>query len=405
MLSACGRKPLPEDYPAGTGELPCVYITTRDDSGRELDGSNLEKGHGYIRAEIVICDADGVQLNSVEGAQIKVRGNASAQGAKKPYAIRFDEKQNLFSMGAARRYNLIANLYDPTMLRNAIALQLSKSMEMEGTPDYRFAEVWVDGNYQGLYQLCEAINVNPHRVPLREGTDDFLIMRERERENPGAVYLVTEAGLRYELCWPENPTTEQVEEIKHKLDELWDCVEKDDYNQLKTKLDVESFMKYYLLEELFKTIDYNFSSGFMYYKNGKLYAGPAWDFDISCGNIDVKRGEAFELPASVESWHCMTEWSKRLYENQKPFYRYYYEVLDRYEPLFRTTYEPGGIIDTLTAAMPMAIEANRVKAGWDPGLSYNEGMRDPDPTYEENVEFLRSWLHGRVDWIVDHSEH
>ncbi|MBQ1538758.1 MAG: CotH kinase family protein, partial [Ruminococcus sp.] len=101
--------------------VPRVYITTADGTG-----NTLVKENGYVIADIKVVDKNG---SVVEGnGQVKVRGNTTAKGEKKPFTVKFEKKKNVAGMGGNKKWALLADNFDPTLLRNYVAFELAEEL-------------------------------------------------------------------------------------------------------------------------------------------------------------------------------------------------------------------------------------------------------------------------------------
>ena len=145
--------------------LPQIFITTDKGDG-ESYGATLTKSIGYVASRVAVVYGKGMLAVDDRNAQIKIRGNSTAQGAKKPYNIKFDKKQDLFGFGKAKKWTLLADCYDPTLMRNEMALDLAEKLGLSSTPQHKKVEVWIDGKYNGLYLLTEKIEDDPSRVDI-----------------------------------------------------------------------------------------------------------------------------------------------------------------------------------------------------------------------------------------------
>jgi hypothetical protein len=91
--------------------VPRVYVTTDDGNG-----NTIEKADGYVGANIKIEDVDGSVLE--DKASFKVRGNSTALAEKKPFTFKFSKKKDVLGMGKGKKWALLANCFDPTLMRN-----------------------------------------------------------------------------------------------------------------------------------------------------------------------------------------------------------------------------------------------------------------------------------------------
>ena len=98
-------------------DVPAIYI-------ENVNGLNVTS---YVSCTVVAVDAIGGEYDPVAdtNATVRIRGNSTSSGPKKPYNIKFSSKTNLFGMGKGKKYCLIANLYDPTLIRNHAAFDFA----------------------------------------------------------------------------------------------------------------------------------------------------------------------------------------------------------------------------------------------------------------------------------------
>ena len=143
--------------------LPVVSIHTKDN---EIP---YDKEH-LIEAQFSIISDNGTKLLSEPGT-IRERGNASRGFPKKPWRIKFDKKQRVLDAPAkAKKWTLINNYGDKTLMRNLLAFELSRRMGMPYTPYATAVDVLLNGEYKGCYQLCDQIQVHKNRVDITEMT-------------------------------------------------------------------------------------------------------------------------------------------------------------------------------------------------------------------------------------------
>ena len=137
-------------------------------------------------------------LPTVSIHTLRERGNASRSFPKKPYRIKFDKKQNVLDAPAkAKKWTLINNYGDKTLMRNLLAFELSKRMGMHYTPYGRAVDVLMNGEYKGCYQLCDQVEINNKRVNIIEMSPD-----DNEGEALTGGYLIEVDAYAYqEKSW------------------------------------------------------------------------------------------------------------------------------------------------------------------------------------------------------------
>ncbi len=379
-------------------EVPQVYITTDDNIGNELI-----KETGCIPAYIAVTDTDGSTVS--ESGIIKVRGNSTALVSKKSFAFKFDSKQNLLGMGKGKKWNLLADCLDPTFMRNYVAFELGKELDIPYTSEHRFTEVWVDGVFKGCYELTEPVSEGKNRVDIdvesNNGMNEFLIQYEYSRANPGDVYFTAE-DMRFRIKDPDVQSEEQRLYIKYKTTDIVKIVESLDYDEICKVIDTHSFSAYYLMNEYYKPVDVGFSSVYFYYKNGKLYAGPPWDYDLAAGNLNEKESENSRLCLDTTGlfaanyiffkYLCQCD---EFIDEVRHIYREHYDF-------FENIYKEDGLLDTVSSQYYDIFQRNYSDTDWDMGWQYLNLMHPPFKTYEENYEYLRGWYRDRNEWLSDY---
>ena len=380
--------------------VPRITVTTA--SGL---GTLLQKTNGYVDATITITDTDGSVLT--DSVQFKVRGNSTAlvSVTKKAYTFKFEKKKDVLGMGKAKKWALLANAFDPTLMRNYIAFDLAREMGLDYTSEHRYVELWLDGSFRGCYQLIEPIQEGKSRVDIDIESDggmkDFMIEREATRFETDVTYITSD-GIRFAISEPESPDSAQKNYIKTTMDNIFAVVKSGDREAIEAAVDIPSFTRYYLLNELLKTVDFDFSSVFFYYKDKKLFAGPAWDYDLAAGNSNKNYSSTASDAADPEG----------LFAAARHFYKYLC-ACDWFNDEIRNTYieycdyianipAEGGLMDSLLSEYGEVFGRNWSDAGWTPSKWWVNVQRRPDATYDENVSYMRKWLSDRNDWLSEY---
>ena len=244
-------------------------LLSREDFGKVdvyICGVNEHTEKGRIR----ITGADGTLLYEGNLEKIRGRGNSTWSLEKKPFEIKLSEKADLFGMGEAKTWILLANGFDETGIRSSIGLWLADEAGLAFTPRQEPVDLYCNGEYQGSYLLCEKVQARENRVEIGNG---YLIERELKERWEVAVYTEGKAGFAtgrgeyYLIDFPENPTPEQIEEIRSLVQEAEDAVFAADGIHPETGrswdeyLDRDSFVRKYLLEEVTKNYDGGVTTG------------------------------------------------------------------------------------------------------------------------------------------------
>ena len=231
-----------------------------------------------------------------EQASIKIRGKSTSMVSdKRPYRIKFSKEQQVLGFsGAYKKWTLIANFYDKALMRNAIAFKVSEIMQFEYTPRCHPVDVILNGDYRGNYYLCDQRDIGKDRLNI-----DKLQKTDTSEPNISGGYFLeidgggsfygyqnfkTTKGISWKVNEPDEDdiTPEQVNYIQQKVNQF----ESEVYSGSFNSLDLDSYAKFFLVEEFCGDPDAVWSSCNFYKKRGddKFYFGPVWDFDLGFDN-------------------------------------------------------------------------------------------------------------------------
>lgn len=265
--------------------LPVAYINTGN--------------YKPIDSKEVWCNNSTMQIVKTDGTtenfdmKIKGRGNATWGYPKKPYKIKLSDKSKVLGMNKNKDWVLLANYCDKTLLRSAIGFKTSELLNMPWSPDSKFVDLVLNGEYLGNYQLSEAVKKDSSRVNITE--NGYLIERDGYYAQEVDYFVTDNQNLGFSFKYPEsedNPDFEiQEEYIKNYVDALENVLYNEDdtvaFNSTdgyQKYLDMTSLCQFFLLHNILQNIDMNQ----YFFKNdnteeSKLCLGPAWDFEWSIG--------------------------------------------------------------------------------------------------------------------------
>jgi len=261
--------------------LPTVSVHT------EKNVIPYDKVH-QINAIITIISDKGKEVLTDTGT-IRERGNGSRSFPKRPYRLKFDEKHRVLDAPAkAKKWTLVPNYSDKTLMRNMLAFELSRCMDMPYTPYSQPVDVLLNGEYKGCYLLCDQIDVRKNRVNIDEMTPEdstgtaltggYLI----EIDNYATVetnWFRSKKGVPVTIHYPDDDEITQkqhdyIEGIYNAMEENW-----------RKHLDLNTFLRHFAVGELSGNTDTYFSVYMYKYRNNDtLYTGPVWDFDLAFEN-------------------------------------------------------------------------------------------------------------------------
>lgn len=383
-----GEKPFTAVYGS---VLPCVFLETASGSLEEI---HADKRYSESAA-FTLLGADGKPAYSGWAEGMRGHGNGSWLDAeKRSYQITLAEKAGLLGMPAARRWLLISNVFDKSLLRNQTVLTLAGAAGVAFTPEARQVELYVNGEYQGCYLLCEKVEVDSSRVDIPNleeincaavldaggiwEEDPLLLQSGRpglpghlrftglsglpdpaqggwllefelserylEAEEPG---FVTRRGQPVLVKSPSSASRQQVERMAalyQRMEDVLYPVDGQPAERLEDVIDIPSFARKYLVEEISKNLDASMSSQFFYKfpdtTSPKLYAGPAWDYDKSLSGsgapwedlgiiADPEGFWANNANTDYTLWSALYEQPAFLQAVQKSFYADFLPVVNR----------------------------------------------------------------------------
>jgi len=275
---------------------PDLYITV--DEGYSYSTIYNDKD-AKIRTHVSIEGTEGGEYDIDEApAELKTRGNSTFMYRKKPYQIKFDKKTDLFGMGKAKKWILLANFVDGSFVRNKIVFDLAERIGMPYTPESVFVNVYIDGEYVGLYQLCEKIEIGDSRVPLESEYGVIAEMDAPERYAQEDFWFRTSVTGKpfvykeYNTDFEDEECVEETRRVRAYFESRINALEDEIYNNgkdwalVESLIDVDSFVRYYFINELCENTDVTYSSTY-FYTDGPgdvIHAGPVWDYDRCFGS-------------------------------------------------------------------------------------------------------------------------
>lgn len=408
--------------------VPCLWITLDNTEG--LSYIEADKEH-VSSADVVITTENGLVDYSGRVEQFKGHGNSSWERQKKSYKMYLQQKSSLLGMDKCKKWVLISNVVDDTMMRNKLFTDMAISCGLDNTMNNEWVDLYVDGQYRGLYLLSEKIDINSENLDIGdleketkelndEEMDSFDVyqmkygdlslqgwMIPEEPENYEGGYLLeidyyrrykgepskfhTLADQYVVVKSPEYATAKQIEYIAVFVQgfELAACAP-DGKNEsglhYSQYIDMESFAKRYVLDEISKNIDSGYSSSYFYKPKDemKMYAGPIWDYDTALGNNqDWGNNTALIEP---QGFYANTHgWAEMLY-NQPEFYeQVLYEYGRYFEPYLKNA---DGVIADYLKEIEASVEMNSIM--WS-----TPKWRDEVKEMQEFLETRRQFLNSQ----------
>jgi hypothetical protein len=374
----------------------------------------------YQPVSIAIADCTGGtnEIINDNEAIICIRGNSTARTNKLSYNFKLSSKKDVLGLGEGKKWCLLANHFDKTMLRNKISYDFAESLGLPTKLETEFVDLYIDNIYEGLYLLSEPVSDGKNRVDIDINKGEFIFERctyIEEASNEMFQSPIYNLNLSFKAPDYDEITEEQKKQLNNFIGKVEEAIKSEKQSQIEKIIDVDSFAAMYVFEELFKNVDYSFDSNYFYIKGDKLYAGPIWDMDLSMGNVSsIYEFEPYYIynnsiingitygngsGNSTEGTWALSGWYELLM-NYDFFKQLVANKFDLVETSFEQIYSDEGIIDRLVHQYKDALERNYSNTYWDLTKTYSRYEREtPDDTYIENTDFLKNWLRDRKEWV------
>lgn len=382
-------------------DLPVIYIDTEDNC-------QITSKDEYVNATLTI-DSNGYEdFESVEFAQIRIegRGNSSWEFDKKPYKLRFSEKISVFGLAEATDYALFANYTDKSLMRNRVALEMAKELSFDYTPTQYPADVFLNGDYIGVYTFGEHLETGEGRVDIKPelGVDDteyFIEVGGVESGVNTKGYDYFHAGL-IEFALIKAPIAQYMTDSQFCFIRDWflktneAIVSGQNYSDY---IDVGSLIDWLIMTELTNNTDSAFRRSCYFTKKagGKLKMGPVWDHDLAFGNF-IRDSEDYSTWAtSTDDDYVGTTWSTYLFEDEEFMHLFALRWMQVKDKLLDRAYE---VIETTAEQINRSQVYNftvwdildeRVKFERNDVTEYN--------TFKKQVLYLMDFLETRSEWL------
>ena len=409
-----------------------------------------EAKENYESGSYTLVAGTGNSYYTGDMENIHCRGNVSwTDTDKKSYQIKLTEKKDFFGMGEDKHWLLIANAFDNTLLRNTLALDIAKGIGLSFTPDAEYVDVYANGEFLGNYLLIEKIEIGENRVNISnleeqmEAMNPDKLLEEYEffmeqqgrlfstkgyrienqpQDITGGYLLEIETSDRYGLeasgfitsrmqpvvfTSPKYASYEQVSYIANRYQDFEDAIFSEDGYSPYTGtyfadyIDMDSFARKYLVEELTKNLDSAFTSQFFYKPadsvSTKFFAGPAWDYDkaiagsgVTEAGIDLHDPNGFYASTQTKDsdiWYALYR--------QEEFRELVIEIYkEEFEPMVRNIAQNR--VDLYAEYMMDSAMNNAIR--WQVFVEETT-VEGKERLYQEKVAELSDFMNLRLDFL------
>lgn len=442
-------------------QVPALFIEMEDE---KLEGLAEQPRKEQSGIDVLLVDREGRALTEGIAEGLRVRGNTSADWVKKPYQMAMSSATDFLGMGGAVKWNLLSNWSDKTLLRNKVTYDMATRAGMAYSPESGFVDLYLNGEYQGCYQISEKVEIGPERVAVRNledftlyeptpeerdlagrallakedpqqagieqtanglayrgyetqvGTDDITGGYLLEIERPSRIYesasfFITSHGQPVTVKRPKYADKAQVQYIAGCWQTFEDALYAEDGVNPGTGLhytdyiDAESFVRKYLVEEIVRNYDASSTSQYFYKDtdrvDGRFYAGPVWDYDMSLGNPIMSPLTNQNYISSVSPYGLFAALPM---DDFSIWYRLYER--DEFQSAVRKTYAETflpllkELEDEEIDALAAQIEASALMDGvrWDRNKGRDQEARARE--YADHIEQLKAFISTREYYLT-----
>lgn len=335
-------------------------------------------------------------------AGIRGRGNSTWTACpKKPYRIKFDEKISMFGEAANKSWVLLALYNDFSLTKDRLAFTIADSLGTDNfVPSYNYVELYINGKYNGIYLLTDQVDENEGRAEVKEDFTEadvevpFLVELDAYSSEEGEIDV---AWFRigshdFTVKYPEEEerhTEAQFSYIKNYVSEFDALTRKPDVTlvELSEYVDIESFIDFFIVQELMGQMEVNNKSVYMYKAVGKkMKMGPVWDFDWSAHGTDAFLRQRNIYKNNYSGLRSTDNWFSYLYSGSPEFRG---ALAERYSEVRENILNA---IESVEASKPYAKRgAEKDWARWHPFRIYGG--------YGKRFDELISWCKNRLLWL------
>lgn len=422
--------------------IPAVFIETESGTSDQINSDKNIKEPGTIK----VLEPDGSFSLEHSLEYIKGRGNTSyTEFDKKPYQIKLTQDAPFLDMEPGKKWVFVSNSADSSLIRNALSRSLAGHLNLPQSEEGTFVDLYVNKEYVGNYYVVEKIEIQENRLLLSDlqkatehenETEDlstyetawtdttkakqipndpeditggYLIERDFDNRFLKEVeinesYFITEAKECFIVRDPEYTSEAQIAYIDSYVQSVENAILSADgidgttgksYRDL---IDVDSFVCKYLLEEVTANYDGGVASSYFYKDSdtidGRLYAGPVWDYDVSWGNSPAYLGQISTSPerlSRLASHSDSSVWFQSLYHKPEVYEKIvscYAQEISPYLTLLADEILP--MLDEITAA-----SAAMDQVRWEDQYAKNGYSGDRS----EQITFIADYIKARKDFL------
>ena len=353
-----------------------------------------------------------INIDIYYSGKINLIGNEKINLYKKNYLINFDDKVSFLDFKTiSRKWALISNYGDKTLIRNLVSFEISRIFHMNYTVNCVPIDLMVNGEYKGTYNLCEYIEVSENKIDIQKMTrEDILepdisggyLLEIDGFAYMGNLFISSRKGIPVSIRSPNEEDEISQEQIDY-IREKFDILENDIYDNNFTNIDMDSFIKYFLIQELIgNTVAFWNTYIYKDRNNDILYFGPIWDTDMAYDNdkrvypVNCKKHYIFNYGLSAGT---MDKLVNKIISNDTVTEN----IKKEWEKIINNSLEIEYLenyIDEIVLDINESRYLNFMR--WnimDKEVYFNSKIYG---SYEEEINVLKNFIKNRINWMNYH---
>ena len=432
IVTACNNEDTADTNPPEVAKVPLPQITINTNGTTIVDEPK-------INAQMAISTNGVVSFEGNIG--IEIRGASSQSFPKKSYGLETRDQNNddlnvsLLGLPEEEDWVLYAPYSDKSLMRNILIYDLSRDIEMYASRSV-FVELTINDIYKGVYVFMEKLKRDSQRIAINklkadensgeDLTGGYILKIDKtagtnlgdgynelnsftSQHEPPNASLGQEIHFLYEYPKADKITPQQKAYISGYVTGFENALASDNFTDpvlgYANFIDVQSFIDFFLLNELSNNVDGFRLSTFMHKdKNGKLKMGPIWDFNLAFGNADYCSGGATNVWAYRFNERCNADfwqvpfWWKRLLQDPV----FVSQLKERWNTLRMSVFSEASILAKIDAYTTILEKAGAIDDNfktWNILGAYIWPNNFIGNTYDEENNYLKNWIQNRVTWL------
>ena len=369
-------------------------------SGLEPDDKN----------DILVCSFYIINDNKIDvnnDGTLKIKGIESLKFEKKPYNVQFyNEQKPLNFTSKSKKWALLGNYGDKTLIRNSLSFEISRIFNNTFTSECIYVDLMINGHYKGTYNLCDKIEVAETRINIKKlSKNDGLskisggyLLEVDGFAYLGNSYFNSRKGIPITIKYPDvdDISSDQKNYIKEKFNELEFGI----YNNNITNIDITSFVKFVLIEELIGNAEAYWNC-FLYKERNdeSFYVGPIWDNEMTFDNdnrvypINCKEDFIFNYGLSAGT---MDKFINKILQNSLVINK----TITIWKEITKTRLNMNYLSNFIDNQINLIKESRKLNfMRWNISnkkLSFNQKIYS---SYEEEINYVKDFINNRINWL------